>query len=345
MDEKSRKRALIIGGTGTISLSVVRRLLDLGWDVWTMNRGKRKDVLPPDVHQIIADIFNEDEARKAIEDLSFDTVAEFVAYRREDVERDIRLFSGKTGQYIFISSASAYSKPLPSPFITEKTPLENPYWEYSRNKKEAEEVLHAAYREKGFPVTVVRPSHTYDERKFPVAIHGENGSWQVVERMLEGKKILVPGDGTSLWTVTWCEDFAVGFTGIMGKAEAIGEIFHITGSESLTWNQILSTIAEKIGGTYRPCYVPSALLAKVGAKYGYDYEGQLLGDKANSVIFINEKIRALVPEMATRTPFGEGAKRCAERILSDESLREKDPAFDAFSDKVIAIMERLEEEI
>ena len=201
MSEK--RRALIIGGTGTISLSVVKRLLLLDWEVWTINRGKRSDVLPPSVRQIHVDIKDEEAVKAAISSLSFDSVAEFVAYGRDDVERDRRLFMGKTEQYIFVSSASAYEKPPRSPFITEETPLENPYWEYSRKKKECEEYLFSSFRNEGFPVTVVRPSHTYDDRKFPVAVHGAVGSWSVVKRMIEKKKILVPGDGSSLWTVTW----------------------------------------------------------------------------------------------------------------------------------------------
>ena len=337
-----KKKALFIGGTGTISLSIVRRLVTLGWDVWTLNRGSRRDVLPEEVHQLIADAYNENETAKVIEGLHFDTVCEFIAYTVADVERDIRLFSPITDQYIFISSASAYQKPLDSPYITEATPLVNPYWEYSRNKQACEERLFREYQLNGFPVTVVRPSHTYDDRNIPVAIHGKNGSWQIVKRMREGKKVLVPGDGKTLWTLTWCEDFAVGFTGLMGKKEAIGEAFQITGDESLTWDQILSLVAEATGGVYRPCHVPSDLLGKVGRKYGYDYTGELLGDKANTVIFRNDKLKKLVPEMETRVLFSEGVKKCAERILSDPSLQKEDPVFDDFSDRVVSAMEKLE---
>ncbi len=336
-----KKKALFIGGTGTISLSIVRRLVTLGWDVWTLNRGSRSDVLPEEVHQIHANAYNENETAEAIKGLQFDTVCEFIAYSVPDVERDIRLFSGITRQYIFISSASAYQKPCVSPYITEDTPLDNPYWEYSRNKQACEQRLFEEYRTNGFPVTVVRPSHTYDERKIPIAIHGRNGSWQTVKRMREGKKVLVPGDGKTLWTLTWCEDFAIGFTGLMGKKEALGEAFQITGDESLTWDQILSLVAGATGGVYRPCHVPSDLLGEVGRKYGYDYTGELLGDKANTVIFKNDKLKKLVPEMETRVPFSEGVKRCAERILSDPSLQKEDPDFDAFTDRVVEAMEKV----
>lgn len=341
MSEK--KRALFIGGTGTISLSIVRRLVTLDWDVWTLNRGSRHDVLPAEVHQIHADAYDEEETKEALKGLHFDTVCEFIAYSVPDAEKDIRIFSGMTDQYIFISSASAYQKPLDSPYITEDTPLENPFWEYSRSKKACEERLFAEYEANGFPVTVVRPSHTYDDRKIPVAIHGKKGSWQVVKRMIEGKKVLVPGDGKTLWTLTWCEDFAVGFTGLMGRKEAIGKAFQITGDESLTWDQILSLVADAVGGVYRPCHVPSDLLGKAGRKYGYDYTGELLGDKANTVIFVNDRLKQLVPGMKTRVPFSEGVKRCAARILSDASLQVEDPDFDAFSDRVAKAMETAEE--
>lgn len=338
-------KALFIGGSGTISLSIVKRLVSLGWEVWTLNRGNRKDELPEEVKRVICDINNIEEVKKAMEGQHFDVICDFIAYRKEDVERDISLFTGKTDQYIFISSASAYQKPLRSPFITEETPLENPYWEYSRNKKACEEVLFEEYKKSGFPVTVVRPSHTYDDRKFPVAVHGKNGSWQVVKRMIEGKKILVPGDGNSFWTLTWCEDFAVGFTGLMGKKEAIGQAYQITGNERLSWNEILSTIAQAVGGEYKPCYVPSSLLGEVGQKYGYDYYGELLGDKAYSVIFVNTKLNKLVPEMCTKTSFKEGAKRAAKRILEDKNLQKEDKEFDEFSDRVVAAMERVKDEI
>ena len=338
-------KALFIGGSGTISLSVVKRLVSIGWEVWTLNRGNRGDALPESVHQIHVDINDEERVKEALEGMHFDTVADFIVFDTDAAQRDIRLFSGKTSQYIFISSASAYEKPQKSPFITEETPLENPYWDYSRKKKACEELFFEEYRKSGFPVTVVRPSHTYDDRKFPVAIHGKNGSWQVVKRMIEGKKVLVPGDGLSFWTLTWCEDFAVGFTGLMGKKEAIGEAYQITGNERLTWDQILSTIAQAVGGEYKPCYVPSALLGEVGNKYGYDFTGQLLGDKSHSVVFVNTKLTSLVPEMRTITSFKEGVKRAAERILSDITLQKDDPEFDAFSDRVVSAMERVRNEI
>lgn len=222
-------KALFIGGTGIISTAIVKRLVqELGWEVWLLNRGNRPEVTPDGVKQITADIKNEADVAEKLKGLSFDTVCEFIGFHVEDVERDYRLFKDKTRQYIYISSASAYHKPAASYIITEGTTLANPYWQYSRDKIACEEFLMKKYREEGFPVTIVRPSHTYDERNIPLGVHGKKGYWQVIKRMLEGKPVIIQGDGSSLWTATFNKDFAVGFTGLMGNRHAIGETFHIT---------------------------------------------------------------------------------------------------------------------
>ena len=203
-------RALFIGGTGTISTAIVRRLVqELGWEVWLLNRGTRADVLPEGVHQIIADIHDEADVAEKVKDMVFDTVCEFIGFTVEDVERDYRIFKGKTRQYIFTSSASAYNKPAAGYVITEGTSLANPYWQYSRDKIACEDFLMKMYREEGFPVTIVRPSHTYDERRIPLGVHGKNGSWQVIRRIMEGKPVIIHGDGSSLWHLTFNEDFAI----------------------------------------------------------------------------------------------------------------------------------------
>ena len=211
-----KMKALLIGGTGTISSAVTDRLVnELGWEVWLLNRGNRKGNVPEGAHQIICDIHDEADAAKKLEAMVFDVACEFIAFQKEDVERDYRLLKGKVKQYIFTSSASAYHKPASSYLVNEGTTLANPYWEYSRHKIACEEFLMEKHREEGFPVTIVRPSHTYDEHKVPVCLHGKNGSWQVLKRMLEGKPVIIPGDGTSLWTLTFNRDFAVGYTGLM----------------------------------------------------------------------------------------------------------------------------------
>jgi len=222
-------KALFIGGTGTISTAISSRLLEEGHELWLINRGTRNDALPPGAHIIRADINDEETVARQLEGQKFDVVADFIAFVPDQLERDYRLFRDKTKQFIYISSASAYQKPLSDYRIDEGTPLANPYWEYSRNKIAGEELLMRLYREEGFPVTIVRPSHTYSERSMPVGVHGPNGSYQVIRRMLDGKKVIIHGDGTSLWTLTFNTDFAKGFIGLMGNIHAIGEAVQITG--------------------------------------------------------------------------------------------------------------------
>lgn len=334
-------KALFIGGTGTISAAIVKRLVnELDWEVWVINRGNRKHVLPEGVHQIIADINDEADVLSKLGNATFDVVGEFIGFTVDQVERDYRLFEGRTRQYIYISSASAYHKPAASHVITEGTTLANPHWEYSRNKIACEEYLMKKYREKGFPVTVVRPSHTYDERSIPLGVHGRNGSWQVIQRMKEGKPVIIQGDGTSLWHLTFNRDFAVGYTALMGNRHAIGEAFHITGDEVLTWNQIYQTIADALGVELNAYHMSSEYLSAVGDKYGFDFEGSLVGDKAVSVMFDNTKIKRLAPGMCTTVPFHEGVRVALDYVLSHpDECQKPDPEFDAWCDRVITVLE------
>ncbi len=333
--------ALFIGGTGTISTAIVKRLVnELNWEVWVLNRGNRKEVLPEGVNQIIADINDEEAVIEKLGDLTFDAVCEFIGFKVKDVERDYRLFKGKTRQYVYISSASAYHKPAANYIITEGTTLANPHWQYSRDKIECEEFLMKKYRQEGFPVTIVRPSHTYDERSIPVGVHGKNGSWQVIKRMLQGKPVIIQGDGTSLWTLTFNTDFAVGYTGLLGNRHAIGEAFHITGDETLTWNQIYATLADTLGVELKAYHVSSDFLAAAGKGPGYDFEGSLTGDKAVSVVFDNSKLKRVVPDMCTRVRFDQGVRIAIDHILSHpEQCQREDPEFDAWCDKVINTLE------
>ena len=339
-------KALFIGGTGTISMGIVRLLSqDPLWEVYLLNRGNRKDDIPEGVNLITADINDEAAVAKKLEGMSFDVVSDFIAFVPSAVERDYRLFKGKTKQYIFISSASAYNKPAAHHVITEGTTLANPYWEYSRNKIACEEFLLKKYREEGFPITIVRPSHTYDERTIPLGVHGNKGFYQVVRRMQQGKPVIIQGDGSSLWALTFNSDFAVGFTGLMGNRHAIGEAFQITGDEILSWNQIYQTIADALGVELKPYYVTSMFLADAGEKYGYDFTGSLLGDKSVSVIFDNSKLKRLVPQMTTNIPFHEGVRISLDYILAHLDKYQEDPEFDQFCDKVIAALEKAKEEI
>ena len=269
-------KILIIGGTGTISSAITRQLAESSNELWLLNRGTRRSEVPASVKQIIANIDDTEEVLRQIGDTQFDAVCEFIGFLPSQVERDIHLCEGRTRQYVYISSASAYNKPAASHVITEGTALANPYWEYSRNKIACEDILMKAYREEGFPVTIIRPSHTYCERAVPLSVHGLKGSWQVLKRMLEGKPVLVHGDGSSLWTVTWNEDFARGFIGLLGNPKAIGEAFQIMSDEQLTWNQIYECVGRALGVTPKLYHVASDFLAATCPK-AWDFTGNLIG--------------------------------------------------------------------
>lgn len=338
-------RVLFIGGTGQISSAIVRKLAkDKDYEVWILNRGNHE--APEGVHQIVADINDEAKVAEAVKDYMFDTVCEFIGFTPDQVERDYNIFKEKTRQYIYISSASAYHKPAAGYVITEGTALANPYWQYSRDKIACEEFLMKKYREEGFPVTIVRPSHTYDEKHIPLGVHGKNGFWQVIRRMMEGKPVIIQGDGSSLWHLTFNEDFAVGFTALIGNRHAIGEAFQITGDEVLTWNQIYSTIADALGVTLNPYYVSSEFLSSAGDKYGFDFEGSLTGDKSVSVVFDNSKLKKLAPDMTTRVPFHKGVRIALDYVLDHpKECQIEDPEFDSWCDRVIEALEKAKESI
>lgn len=329
-------KALLIGGTGTISMAITRLLVQKQWEVYLLNRGSRAAEVPEGIHWIQADMNDEAGVLEKIQDMRFDCVCEFIGFAPEQVARDIRLFTGRTKQYLYISSASAYHKPVRDYRITEGTALANPYWEYSRNKIACEELLMKEYRERQFPVTIIRPSHTYDNRNVPVGVHGKNGCYAVLKRMLEGKPIIIHGDGTSLWTMTHNTDFARGYVGLMGNPHAIGEAFQITNDESLTWNQIYETIARILGVELKAYHVSSDFLA---ACPPYDMLGNLLGDKANTVVFDNTKLKRAVPGFCPTVRYEEGARMAIENILSHPELQKEDPEFDAWCDKIIQVQE------
>ncbi len=332
------RNALFIGGTGTISAAITRLVAtDAQWQLYVLNRGNRTDALPHNVKTIQADINDVEDVRSQIAGLRFDCVVDFIGMRPEHVERDFQLFRHVTSQYIYISSASAYNKPARSHIINEGTSLANPYWEYSRLKIACEEVLMQHYRHDGFPVTIVRPSHTYDERKLPVGVHGGHGSWQVARRMLAGKPVIIQGDGTSLWTLTHNTDFARAFVGLMGNTHALGEAFQITSDESLTWNQIYQIIADSLGVPLKAYHVASDFLAAVS---DYDYRGGLLGDKANTVVFDNTKLKHAVPGFQATVRASDGLRATVSHILSHPEHQLADPGFDAWCDRVIATLEQ-----
>ncbi len=327
-------KVLFIGGTGFISTAVSRLALAKGIDLYHLNRGVRKADLPG-VHNIIADIHQPEAVRAALHGLQFDVVVDWIAFKPGDIERDLALFRGQVKQYIFISSASAYQKPPTYPIITESTPLYNPHWEYSRNKIACEERLLEAYRQENFPVTIIRPSLTYDPN-FPIAIGGW-GCYTLADRMKKGMPIIVHGDGSSLWVVTHAEDFGRGLLGLFGNEQAIGHAFHITSDEVLTWNQIYEIIADALGVQANIVHISSDFIAKVAPNLG----AGLIGDKAWSAIFDNSKIKAFVPGFQAVIPFREGIRRTLAWFDADEKRRwvnadvntEMDHILAAYADK------------
>jgi nucleoside-diphosphate-sugar epimerase len=324
-------KLLFIGGTGNISAACVRLALNRGDDVFILNRGNR-DLAAHGIRgatALVGDIREEASVVAAVGDRTFDVVADFIAFKPADVERDIRLFSGRCAQYFFISSASAYEKPLRFPSVTESHPLKNPYWEYSRDKIACEEVCTRAYRERDFPAIVVRPSLTY-ETVWPVAIGGWN-DFTLIDRIRRGGEIVVHGDGTSLWTVTHAEDFARGFDGLFGNTAAVGHAFHITSDEVLTWNQLYTTLAEAAGVAPKLVHIPSDFLVAIN-----DQErGNLLGDKAHSAIFDNSKIKRFVPGFQAVIPFHAGARRTLAWFEADPSRRKIIPGINQTMDGYI----------
>ncbi|MDR2433361.1 MAG: NAD-dependent epimerase/dehydratase family protein [Treponema sp.] len=346
---------LFIGGTGTISTAISKRALELGWNLFLLNRGNRNNELTSGktgrLTEIACDIREEDEEAAAAKikaalttagALRFDVVADFIAFTPDHVEKDYRLFKDICAQYIFISSASAYQKPPASYLITESTPLSNPLWQYSRDKIACEDFLTGKYRENGFPVTIVRPSHTYSERGVPLGVHGDHGSWQVLKRMLDGKPVIIQGDGTSLWTMTHNSDFARAFTGLMGNIHTAGEAVQITSDETLTWNQIYQAIAGALDVPLRAAHIASDFLAACGP---YDFRGGLTGDKAHSVVFDNTKLKRLVPGWCAHIRFDQGVGETVAYMRSHRECQREDPAFDAWCDKVIAAQERALREV
>jgi nucleoside-diphosphate-sugar epimerase len=280
---------------------------------------------------LTGDLRDPEAARAALSSRRVDVVVNIIAFTPAHVEADIALFRGKVGQYVFISSASAYQTPPARLPITESTPLKNPFWPYSRDKIACEEALTRAYRELDFPVTVVRPSHTYDCRTLPV-----HGGYTVIDRMRRGKPVVVHGDGTSLWVLTHHDDFAKGFNALLGNPQAIGDVFHITSDEVLTWNQIHATLADSAGVEAKLVHVPSERIARVDPEWG----ASLLGDKAHSMIFDNTKLKRVVPEFAATIPYAVGARETLAWFDADPSRRVVDPTFDALSDRLIAAEER-----
>jgi nucleoside-diphosphate-sugar epimerase len=326
-------RVLFIGGTGNISASVSRLCVERGIELVLLTRGRR-DVAIPGARAICADVADPAGMRASLEGLHWDAVVDWIAFSEEDIERDIELFRRATKQFVFISTAAAYRKLPPQPVITETSPLANPYWEYAHKKIACEERLLRAHRDEGFPATIVRPSHTYDT-VIPVPIGGWT-EYTIVDRLKAGRKIIIHDRGTSLWTMTHAEDFAKGLVGLLDLESAVGEAFHITSDEVLTWNQIYGTLAEAAGCAANVAYIPTSAIVACEPSL----EGTLKGDKALDTVFDNAKIKRFVPQFAATIPFREGIKRTLAWFEADPKRRIVNPATHEKMDRIIRDYER-----
>lgn len=319
-------RVLFIGGTGIISSGSAALAVERGIDLTLLNRGKSLRPPPAGARVLTADIRDRVQVQQALGGQEFDAVVDFVAFTPAHVQADLELFANRTGQYVFISSASVYQKPPANLPIRESTPLDNPVWEYSRNKIACEELILQAYRQTRLPFTIVRPSHTYDACYMPLP-----GGYTVLHRMLQGKPVIVHGDGTSLWTLTHTRDFARGLVGLLGNSRAIGEIFHITSDEWLTWDAIYRLVGRAAGVEPDMVHVPSDLIAAYDQTMG----DSLRGDKSHSAIFDNSKIKQVVPDFCAPTPFAQGAREIVAWFLADPARQQVDAAFDALCDRIL----------
>jgi nucleoside-diphosphate-sugar epimerase len=321
-------RVLFIGGTGIISSACVARAVERGHAVTVLNRGSSAlRPLVDGVEVVHGDIRNPESVLEALRGRTFDVVADFVAFTPKHVGTDLDLFDGRVGQYVFISSASAYQTPPSRMPVLESTPLRNPFWQYSRDKIACEDLLVAAYRERGFPATIVRPSHTYDRTQIPTS-----GGWTDIDRMLRGAPVVVHGDGTTQWTITHTTDFAVAFVGLLGRPETVGEAFHITSDEAPTWDQIYRWLGAAAGVEPELVHVASETIAAAIPSLGPG----LLGDKAHSMVFDNRKVKALVPEFQAVTPFVRGAQEIVEWYLADPARQVVNQELDAGFDRLVS---------
>jgi nucleoside-diphosphate-sugar epimerase len=320
-------KVLFIGGTGIISSACSQLAVERGINLYLLNRRISTRPFPASAHVLHADIRNPESAQAALRGLEFDVVVDWVAFTPEHVDADIALFRECTQQYVFISSASAYQTPPSSLPVTESTLVDNPYWDYSRAKIACEERLIHAYRQEKFPMTIVRPSHTYDKTLNPI-----HGGYTMIDRMRKGKKVIIHGDGTSIWVLTHHKDFAKGFVGLLGNSNATGEIFHITSDEWLNWNQIYAIMARAAGAEMKAVHVPSDLIAAYDPEWG----ASLLGDKANSMLFDNAKIKRIVPDFKATTPFSRGAEEIMAWYDGDPQRQAVDERLDQTIDRIIS---------
>jgi nucleoside-diphosphate-sugar epimerase len=325
-------KVLFIGGTGNISTAVTRLAAERGMELTLLRRGERAAEIPESVRTLKVDVRDEAAVTAVLGSESFDAVVDWIAFTPADVERDIRLFRGRTGQFVFISSASAYQRPAGHYRVTESTPLSNPFWQYSRDKIACEERLMTAYREDGFPITIVRPSLTYGDTQIVLAVNSWQKSYTAIDRMRRGQKVIVPGDGSSLWVITHNSDFAQGFVGLLGHRQAAGHAFHISSDEVMTWDQFYRITAEAAGVEAQIVHIPSDFVAACQP----EELGSLTGDKSTSVVFDNSKIKQFVPGYCARVPFAEGIRKTIQWFDAEPRRQQIDAEANAAWDKIIA---------
>lgn len=325
-------KILMIGGTGIISTAVSERLVTQGHELWLLNRGNRPELISAGTHVLQGDIGDEAGVARLLDGHKFDSVVDWMVYTPEQAIRDIRLFTGRTAQYVFISTGSAYQRPSKNHIVTEETPLENPFSSYARNKASCETILLDSWKKDGFPVTIVRPSHTYGDLVIPYVMNSWHKPWTLIDRMRHGKKIIVPGDGTSLWELTHNSDFAKGITGLLGRSDALGEAFHITSGEVMTWEEILLQIADAAGLKVQLAHISSEFICA----FMPEEEGGLLGDKISSVIYDNSKIKRFVPEYSATVPFRDGIRRTLHYLSNHPEYCLIDTDYDEKQDRIIA---------
>lgn len=331
-------KLLFIGGTGVISSACSDLAIERGHELFLLNRSVSTKYPAPKYATILqADIHADQQYLTALlADHHFDAVVDFIAFSPQDIERDISLFRDRTDQFVFISSASAYQKPLQNYLITEETPLENPFWEYSRNKIACEDLLMKTYRADGFPVTIIRPSHTYGPSQIPLCVTSWRHPWTIIDRMQRGQKIIIPGDGTSLWVLTWHADFAKGLVGLLGEKNAIGEVFQITSDQVLSWNQIYLEVYQALGQARNVVYIPSDYIAR----FDSEAVGSLIGDKSNSVVFDNSKIKKYVPDYHCEVTWADGLRRSLAWFESHPEFQTIDMESNLIWDKIISGYEK-----
>lgn len=331
-------KILFIGGTGIISSACADLAISRGHELFILNRSVSTKYPFPEGATLLKGDIHADEAHLAslVADHRFDAVVDYIAFSPHDIERDLRLFRGRTDQFVFISSASAYQKPVQNYLITEETPLENPYWEYSRNKIACEDLLMKEYREDGFPVTIIRPSHTYGYAQIPFGVSSWRDPWTVIDRMKRGQKVIVPGDGTSLWVLTWNADLAKGLVGLLGNPKAIGEAFQITSDQVLSWDQIHLEVYQAMGLEPNVIHIPSDFIAR----FDPESVGSLIGDKSNSVVFDNSKIKSFVPDFKCEVPWAEGLRRSLSWFNEHPEFQSIDNEANVLWDRIITAYER-----